>query len=123
MTADGELPEEAVRFVRADNALAFQLETPVVKMEKLPESEWPGNPGDPFWGIMGTTRDVIVGWKPCNWTGWLRSGVNGLYIRVENGRWNLGTQDKPPKEAIGEIAPDGPPTDFSCWDALRLLRP
>jgi hypothetical protein len=49
-----------------------RLRHAVTDQVRLPEEEWPTLPGDPWHGLVGTTKEVIIGWSPTVYSGPLR---------------------------------------------------
>lgn len=54
--------------VTADGRLRHAITEEV----RLPEEEWPTVPGDPWHGLVGTNKSVVIGWSPTLYTGTLR---------------------------------------------------
>lgn len=46
-----------------------QLERALIQQIRLPEDQWPGHPGDAWYGRWGASEEVVVGWEPARHTG------------------------------------------------------
>lgn len=62
-----------------------RLRHAVTEDVRLPEEDWPTSPGDPWHGLVGTTKQVIIGWSPTAFTGpvRLRRLTDGFPIVLE----------------------------------------